>query len=409
MHPSKGPDAAAQVRSEHDVHGFVTRTCFKTGPPGRVGIESEWFVHADDDPRAAVQPADLQQLLDAADPLPGGSTVTFEPGGQLEISTACASSAAAACELLGDDLRHLDKLLGDHRLSRHGVGVSPTRPVQRVLDSPRYVAMEAYFDADHPCGRVMMSSTAAVQVSLDAGADTRDVRRRWDLLNDLAPLLTAAFANSPLRLGRPTGLRSTRADVWARIDPGRTGRPAAGDPAEAWARYALDARVMLIRRSDGPWVPDPGMTFAEWVDGASGHAPPTYDDLAYHLTTLFPPVRPHGWLELRTLDALPDEHWPVAVAVASTLVENAQAADRARAALDELGPVDSTTVARDALADPRLQRAAVNCFEAVLDALPRIDDGAGLAGPVTDYLERYVLRGRTPADDALDDWRAEQT
>ena len=36
-----GPDQCATVRTEHDVRGFVTRTCFKTGHPGRVGVESE--------------------------------------------------------------------------------------------------------------------------------------------------------------------------------------------------------------------------------------------------------------------------------------------------------------------------------------------------------------------------------
>ena len=37
---------------------------------------------------------------------------------------------------------------------------------------------------------------------------------------------------------------------------------------------------------------------------------PDADDLEYHLTTLFPPVRPRGWLELRMIDALPEELWP---------------------------------------------------------------------------------------------------
>jgi glutamate--cysteine ligase len=403
MHPSKGPDAAARVRTEHDVHGFVTRTCFKTGPPGQVGIESEWFVHTDRDPLTPVRPADLQRLLDAADPLPGGSAVTFEPGGQIELSTTCARDASSAVDVLRDDLRHLDKLLADHHLARVGVGVSPGLPPQRVLDTPRYAAMEAYFDGDGPAGRVMMASTAAVQVSLDAGADDRDVRRRWHLLNDLAPLLTAAFANSPLRCGRPTGLRSTRADVWSRIDGCRTQRPPGDDPVEAWARYALGARVMLLRTAEGPWLADPGMTFSEWVSGTTPHGHPTYADLAYHLTTLFPPVRPHGWLELRTIDALPDDHWPVAVAVTSALVEDDRAADRAREALDALAAVDLPTYARDALSEPRLRRAATACFAAALDALPSLHHDAGLTGPVHDYLERYVLRGRTPADDTLDD------
>ena len=50
-------------------------------------------------------------------------------------------------------------------------------------------AMEAYFDGDGPAGRVMMASTAAVQVSLDAGADERDVRRRWPSVGRVALLV----------------------------------------------------------------------------------------------------------------------------------------------------------------------------------------------------------------------------
>jgi glutamate--cysteine ligase len=402
MHP-KGPDAAAQVRTEHDVHGFVTRTCFKTGPPGRVGIESEWFVQHDHDPTATVPLARLQRLLDAAGPLPGGSAISFEPGGQIELSTICAPDPGLACELLRGDLAALDKVLTDHRLARAGFGVSPVAPPCRVLDTPRYAAMEAYFDADDTAGRVMMTSTAAVQVSLDAGADDRDVRRRWHLLNDLAPLLTAAFANSPLHRGRPTGLRSTRADVWSRIDAGRTARPVGDNPVEAWTRYALDARVLLVRRENRPWVADPGMTFAEWVSGDTPHGRPTYDDLAYHLTTLFPPVRPHGWLEVRSIDALADEHWPVAVAVTTALVEDPRAADRAREALERLTTVDDAAYARDALTEPRLRHAATTCFEAALDALPRLGVDGALTGPVSDYLQDYVGRGRTPADDVLDE------
>lgn len=406
MHP-RGPDAAAQVRTEHDVHGFVTRTCFKTGPPGGVGIESEWFVRHRHDDRAPVPLARLQRVLDAAGPLPGGSAITFEPGGQIELSTTCAADVGLACDLLRGDLAALDKILSDHHLVRLGAGVSPVRPPQRVLDAPRYAAMEAFFDADGPAGRVMMTSTAAVQVSLDAGADHRDVRRRWHLLNDLAPVLTAAFANSPVHLGRPTGLRSTRAEVWSRIDRGRTARPVGDDPVAAWTRYAMAARVMLIRRPDGPWLADPGMTFGQWASGATPHGRPTYDDLAYHLTTLFPPVRPHGWLELRTIDALADEHWPVAAAVTTALVEDARAADRAREALEPLGGLPEAVYAREALTDERVRRAATSCFEAALDAMPRLGIDGELTGPVSDYLQDYVHRGRTPADDMTDDRRRE--
>ncbi|MFD5460832.1 ergothioneine biosynthesis glutamate--cysteine ligase EgtA, partial [Streptomyces olivaceus] len=58
--------------------------------------------------------------------------------------------------------------------------------------------------------------------------------------------------------------------------------------------------------------------------------------------------------------------------------------------------------ARDALTDPELREAAVACFTAALDALPRIGATAEVTGAVAGYLERYVLRGRCPADDLLD-------
>ena len=38
------PSCPATVRHESDVHGFITRTFFKIGPPERVGVEAEFFV-----------------------------------------------------------------------------------------------------------------------------------------------------------------------------------------------------------------------------------------------------------------------------------------------------------------------------------------------------------------------------
>src|SRR4051794_7586093 len=176
-----GPDQHATVRTEHDVHGFVTRTCFKTGPPGRVGIESEWFVHDAADSAQHVSFDRLSRLADDAGPLPGGSTLTFEPGGQLELSTACGDNLPHAQDLLDADLHHLDKLLADRALKRVGVGVDPVRAPRRTYDTPRYAAMEAFFDLDGPDGRVMMASTASVQVCLDVGANAADVAKRWAL------------------------------------------------------------------------------------------------------------------------------------------------------------------------------------------------------------------------------------
>ena len=80
----------------------------------------------------------------------------------------------------------------------------------------------------------------------------------------------------------------------------------ANDPVAAWARLALDTPVMLHQ--------DKG-TFADWVRSSD---PPTEADLAEHLTTLFPPVRPRGWFEVRYLDSQPIAWWPVPIVVLSS-------------------------------------------------------------------------------------------
>ena len=79
-------------------------------------------------------------------------------------------------------------------------------------------------------------------------------------------------------------------------------------------------------------VPARPLPFARWIHEGHELGWPTLDDFAYHLTTLFPPVRPRGWLELRVVDALPDAWWPVAVAVTTALLDDAEGRRRGGAA-----------------------------------------------------------------------------
>ena len=245
--------------------------------------------------------------------------------------------------------------------------------------------------------------TAAVQVSLDAGDEStgaHGLATRWHTAHAIGPVLVASFANSPLEQGRRTGWRSSRQRAWLQMDPSRTlpahvhGRT---DPREAWARYALDARVMMIRRDDGDWPVPRDLTFRQWLRGA-GPGRPTAADLDYHLTTLFPPVRPKGFLELRMVDQQHGDAWAVVVAVATALLDDVRASDLAREATDPVADL-WVEAARDGLADPEIARAARACFAAALDALPRMDVDATTRALVEDYVERYVSRGRCPADD----------
>jgi glutamate--cysteine ligase len=275
--------------------------------------------------------------------------------------------------------------------------------------------METYFDRAGSWGRMMMRGTASVQVNLDAGEEgdgSHGYRSRWALTHRLGPVLVAAFANSPLWRGKPTGWRSTRQLVWARMDPGRTRPPdAAGDPRAAWAGYALDAALLCMREASAHgWTAPEGLTFRSWLRGATGVRPPTLADLDYHLTTLFPPVRPRGWLELRMIDAQRGDDWVVPAAVVATLLDDPVAAEAAWAATEPLCPDGAVTpgegmwvrAARFGPADPVLGTAVLACFAAVDDALARDGAAGRLRSAVGGFARRYAERGRCPADDLLE-------
>lgn len=405
--PSESDEAAEIMPHREAAEAYVTRICFKIGPPQLVGLELEWLVHDQRKPASPVSSARLAAALGPwcppalrdppapPAPLPNGSAVTVEPGGQVEISTRPAPSLAACLAAAGSDAALLTARLAQAGLSTLGAGTDPHRLPGRLLDVPRYAAMEAYFDRRGPSGRTMMCATAAVQPCLDAG-DTGSFAERWHTLHAIGPALVAMFANSPVLAGHHTGWRSSRQAAWLDIDPHRTSPPPQGaDPREAYARYAMDAPLLCVRRDAERWSAPPGVTFADWIAGAM-HPAPTYDDLAYHLSTLFPPVRAAGHLEVRYLDAQAGDGWIAAAAITWALTATALARDLATAATE---PVAGRWVdaARSGLNDPALARAARELAEIALSGLA--GQPAHVRDHVTEFTERYTLRGRCPADD----------
>ncbi|MCQ4211258.1 ergothioneine biosynthesis glutamate--cysteine ligase EgtA [Streptomyces longispororuber] len=409
--------APGDLVTEAEVEALVRGICFKTGPPRTVGVELEWFVHEPrPTPWAPLRPERLDAAYVALRALPLSSALTVEPGGQLELSSLPAATLTECVSAMTADLTAVRTALSRHGLVLSGHGTDPWRPPRRVLHQPRYDALEASLDRAGPAGRSMMCSSASVQVCLDAGHEEPGPLghgRRWLLAHLLGAVLVAAFANSPMLGGRPTGWRSTRQVLWERIDSGRSGAPPLdAEPRTAWARHVLDAPVMCVRTPSGPWqVPD-GLTFREWVRTGAPR-PPTRSDLDYHLTTLFPPVRPRGHLELRMIDAQPgDDGWLVPLAVTTALFDDPEAAETAYRAVKPLaeraGPLPAPhnalwrEAARAGLTDPELREAATVCFTAALDALPRLGAGPDVRRAVADFTHRYVVRGRCPADDVLD-------
>ncbi|MFC8849101.1 MULTISPECIES: ergothioneine biosynthesis glutamate--cysteine ligase EgtA [unclassified Micromonospora] len=396
-------DRTTPLRGVDDAVRHIARICFKTGPPTHTGVELEWTVHDAADParpvdrerlRAALGPHSPPTIHDASPvaPLRHGSTVTVEPGGQLEISTAPRSSVAALIDATDADIAQLTDLLRAAGLMLGRTGIDPWRLPRPVVDTPRYHAMRCVFDRRGPAGRTMMYSTAGLQVCLDSG-EADQVAARWAAAHAVGPPLLAAFATAGRHAGRRTGWASARMAAWLAIDPARTRpvwspqRPDA-DPVAAWTAYALAAPLLCLRDDDTDWTPPPGVSFGDWIAGALPR-PPTTDDLDYHLSTLFPVVRPRGYLEVRYLDAQPGPDWRLPLAVLAALFADPGTVHQAVATAT---PVADRwhEAARHGLGDPPLARAAADLLDLALAALPRLDLPADLHDETTRGLRRRL-------------------
>lgn len=401
----------AVLRDCAAAEAYVASVCFKHGPPRLLGVELEWLLERPDDPHA---PVDVERLAAAlgdhsptslvpaspARPLPAGSTITLEPGGQVELASPPLPDLDALLRTTRADARHLHTLLAAAGLRAQPRAADPVRAPVRVLDLPRYRAMEQVFDRYGPYGRSAMNSTAAVQVCLDAG-DGPGIARRWSAAHAFGPVLLAAFANSPLLHGRRTGWKSSRWACWMRAEPARTAPPApadvaTADPAAAWARRVLDSPVLCVRREPDWLVPD-RMSFAEWIEGGYP-VPPTMADLDYHVSTLFPPVRPRGHLEIRYVDEQAGRRWALPPAVLAALLADPQTTD---VALEACEPAQGRWVsaARHGLADRVLARAARTVFGLACATVPTLGAPAWVTEDLITMTEQQVLRGRCPADD----------
>ncbi|MHC3814040.1 ergothioneine biosynthesis glutamate--cysteine ligase EgtA [Streptomyces sp. DT9] len=418
-----GPPDHAPPLGEGAAEDLLRGICFKTGPPRIVGVELEWLLHDRDRPHSPVPHHRLEAAAAAVRALSLNAAVTFEPGGQLELSSRPADSLMACVNDTADDLVAVRAALDRLDLTAVGLGVDPWQSPRRLLREPRYDAMEKALDRWGPAGRAMMCTTASVQVCLDAGEEEPGplgYGRRWQLAHLLGAVLVAVFANSPFRQGRPTPWRSARQSLWADLDPLRTLAPADSlPPRDAWASHVLDTPVLCIRGEAGPWHVPEGLSFREWIRSGVPRRP-VRSDLEYHITTLFPPVRPRGHLELRMIDAQSGtDGWLVPLAVTTALFDDPEAAETVYRTVKPLaetaGPLAAPrnplwlAAARDGLADPELRAAATACFELALAALPRMGATRAVQDTVADFHDRYVARGRCPADDLRATLSADRT
>ncbi len=326
----KAPERQAPVTDKRALVAYFEAAC---KPPAdfRIGTEHEKFAYALDDCRAL--PYDggggIRALLES---LAGNgwrpvreagniialkgtaSSITLEPGGQVELSGAPLDDVHATRDELMAHLAEVRAAAGPLGAGFLGLGFQPRWPRAELPWMPmsRYAVMRRYLPSRGAQGMDAMLRTCTVQCNLDYASEA-DMVTKFRVGLALQPLATALFATSPFAEGRPSGYVSRRSRVWQDVDPDRCGiLPFVFDEGmgfERWVDFLLDVPMLFVHR-DGRYIDAAGQSFRDFMAGRLPALPgerPTLDDWENHVSTLFPEARLKTCLEMRGADCGPPD------------------------------------------------------------------------------------------------------
>ena len=320
----------AVVTDRRDLVAYFEAGC-KPAEAWRIGTEHEKFAFTTDDLRPLPYGGErgIRALLEGLLQFEGwsaaregeniialvgedGSSVSLEPGGQVELSGAPLRNIQDTCQEVHahlDQVRQVGESLG---IAMIGTGFQPKWRREDIPWMPkgRYQIMRDYMPKRGTLGLDMMLRTCTVQVNLDYDRES-DMVRKFRVGLALQPIATALFANSPFTEGKPNGFLSYRSQIWTDTDPDRSGMlPFVfedGFGFERYTDYALDVPMYFVYR-DSAYVDVSGQSFRDFLAGRLPGLPgeqPTLGDWSNHLTTIFPEVRLKKFLEMRGADGGP--------------------------------------------------------------------------------------------------------
>lgn len=240
-----------------------------------------------------------------------GNAVSFEPGGQFEISIKPCKSIQDIDAAYNEVLQEINGYLNENQ-RLVSLGYHPKSKIDdlTLLPKKRYDMMYKYLHLKGSMARNMMKGTASTQVSIDF-KNEQDFIKKFRVANFLSPFISRLFDASPVFEGKLYDEKNLRIRIWENTDISRCKLPKGVLSTEfnyaSYANYLANTKPILMTSSEGTkYTEDKTLTFLSKSYYLSDM------ELEHAISMVFPDVRLKNYIEIRMADALP---YPYSLAV----------------------------------------------------------------------------------------------
>jgi len=233
-----------------------------------------------------------------------GTYISFEPGGQFEISLKAAESIVTLEQTYLSVKEQVEKHLKDNQMLV-SLGYHPVSKIDDLplLPKARYGLMYDYLHKHGYMARNMMKGTASTQVIVDYKSED-DFARKFRVANFLSPFIARLFDASPIFEGQVYDGENLRIKIWEHTDISRTKYPASCMKADfgygSYADYISSVKPVFLPTHNGVRVTGEKTLGDLSLEGYLSDA-----EIEHGLSMAFPDVRLKRYLEIRMPDALP--------------------------------------------------------------------------------------------------------
>ena len=236
----------------------------------------------------------------------GGKNITLEPGNQIELSGDKLNHMHEACAESQDYLFELKQVTKKLNIKIVSTGFDPISKLSEVPNNPkeRYKIMTKDMPLGGELSLDMMYRTCGTQLNVDYNSE-EDFIKKFKVVNSIAPISIALFANSSIFEKKNSYYLSYRSKVWQNTSRG-------GLPKiffenlnfEKYADFIINFPLLFINNKD-KYISGKNYIFQDFMEGKIDEIKnriPEVSDLETHLSTIFTENRVKKYIELRSMD-----------------------------------------------------------------------------------------------------------